>query len=119
MYLRRTDWLTSRIRPASNVMLVGSGTVLGLDCRVVLALKFMLLPAPNVISISSSMAKLALSAEMVSILSSRKEPVAVTETALASDWVFQQLREALLLPCPYRYVIFDRDRKFGTECADF
>jgi putative transposase len=32
-----------------------------------------------------------------------------------SDWILQQLREALPLPCPYRYVIFDHDRKFGTE----
>ena len=32
-----------------------------------------------------------------------------------SEWIVQQLREALPLPCPYRYVIFDRDRKFSTE----
>ncbi len=31
------------------------------------------------------------------------------------DWIVQQLREALPLPCPYRYVIFDRDRKFSTD----
>jgi putative transposase len=31
------------------------------------------------------------------------------------DWVLQQLREALPLPCPYRYVLFDRDTKFGGE----
>lgn len=36
-----------------------------------------------------------------------------------SDWILQQLREALPLPCPYRYVIFDRDRKFGTEVRSF
>ena len=32
-----------------------------------------------------------------------------------SEWIVQQLREALPLPSLYRYVIFDRDRKFGTE----
>jgi putative transposase len=36
-----------------------------------------------------------------------------------SEWIVQQLREALPLPCPYRYVIFDRDRKFGTEVHSF
>lgn len=36
-----------------------------------------------------------------------------------SDWILQQLREALPLPCPYRYVIFDRDGKFGTEVRSF
>jgi len=36
-----------------------------------------------------------------------------------SDWILQQLREALPLPCPYRYVIFDRDRKFGAEVRAF
>ncbi len=36
-----------------------------------------------------------------------------------SDWILQQLREALPLPCPYRYVIYDRDRKFGTEVHSF
>ena len=35
------------------------------------------------------------------------------------DWILQQLREALPLPCPYRYVIFDRDCKFGTEVRSF
>ncbi len=35
------------------------------------------------------------------------------------DWVVQQLREALPLPCPYRYVLFDRDRKFGREVREF
>ena len=32
-----------------------------------------------------------------------------------SDWIVQQLRDALPLPCPYRYVLFDRDAKFGNE----
>jgi hypothetical protein len=27
-----------------------------------------------------------------------------------SDWIVQQLREALPLPCAYRYMVFDRDR---------
>ncbi len=36
-----------------------------------------------------------------------------------SDWILQQLREALPLPCPYRYVIFDRDRKFGNQARSF
>ena len=36
-----------------------------------------------------------------------------------SEWVVQQLREALPLPGPYRYVIFDRDRKFGAEVGTF
>src|SRR4051794_22956850 len=36
-----------------------------------------------------------------------------------SEWIMQQLREALPLPCPYRYVIFDRDRKFSTEVRTF
>ena len=31
----------------------------------------------------------------------------------------QQLREALPLPCPYRYVIFDRDRKFSMAMRTF
>lgn len=35
------------------------------------------------------------------------------------DWIVQQLREALPLPCPYRYVIFDRDTKFGVEVHTF
>jgi hypothetical protein len=35
----------------------------------------------------------------------------------ASDWIVQQLREALPLPCPYRYVLFDRDTKFGGDVA--
>jgi putative transposase len=36
-----------------------------------------------------------------------------------SDWIVQQLREALPLPCPYRYILFDRDRKFGGEVGEF
>jgi hypothetical protein len=36
-----------------------------------------------------------------------------------SEWIVQQLREALPLPCLYRYVIFDRDRKFSTEVCTF
>ena len=32
-----------------------------------------------------------------------------------SDWIVQQLRDALPLPCPYRYVLFDRDAKFGND----
>ena len=35
------------------------------------------------------------------------------------DWVLQQLREAFPLPCPYRYVLFDNDAKFGNEVLDF
>ena len=31
------------------------------------------------------------------------------------DWIVQQLREALPWPCPYRYILFDRDAKFGGE----
>jgi putative transposase len=33
--------------------------------------------------------------------------------------IVQQLREALALPCPYRYVLFDRDAKFGNEVFAF
>lgn len=36
-----------------------------------------------------------------------------------SEWIAQQLREAFPLPCPYRYVVFDRDRKFGGDVRDF
>ncbi len=36
-----------------------------------------------------------------------------------SEWIVQQLREALPLPCPYRYILFDRDRKFGGEVREF
>ena len=36
-----------------------------------------------------------------------------------SDWIVQQLREAFPQPCPYRYVLFDHDAKFGHEVLDF
>lgn len=36
-----------------------------------------------------------------------------------SDWIVQQLREAFPLPCPYRYVLFDHDAKFGSEVVSF
>jgi putative transposase len=36
-----------------------------------------------------------------------------------SDWIVQQLREAFPLPCPYRYVLFDHDAKFGNEVLTF
>ena len=36
-----------------------------------------------------------------------------------SDWIVQQLREAFPLPCPYRYVVFDRDRKFASDVRGF
>ena len=42
-----------------------------------------------------------------------------TTTHPTSGWILQQLREALPLPCPYRYVIFDRERKFGSEVCTF
>ena len=35
------------------------------------------------------------------------------------DWIVQQLREALPLPCPYRYVLFDRDAKFCKNVVAF
>src|SRR5215470_2860380 len=35
-----------------------------------------------------------------------------------SDWIGQQLREALPLPSPYRYVLFDRDTKFGGPVVE-
>jgi putative transposase len=34
-----------------------------------------------------------------------------------SDWIVQQLREAVPLPCPYQYVLFDHDAKFGNQVA--
>ena len=34
-------------------------------------------------------------------------------------WIVQQLRETFREPCPYRYVILDRDGKFGDDVADF
>lgn len=36
-----------------------------------------------------------------------------------SNWIVQQLREALPLPCPYRYMLFDRDAKFGNDVFAF
>ena len=36
-----------------------------------------------------------------------------------SDWIVQQLREAFPLPCPYRYVLFDHDAKFGNGILKF
>jgi transposase InsO family protein len=36
-----------------------------------------------------------------------------------SEWIVQQLREAFPLPCPYRYVVFDRDRKFAGDVRGF
>src|SRR5580658_62878 len=32
-----------------------------------------------------------------------------------SEWIVQQLRQAFPLPCPQRYVVLDRDAKFGSE----
>jgi transposase InsO family protein len=34
-------------------------------------------------------------------------------------WIAQQLRETFRESCPYRYVILDRDAKFGKEVTDF
>ena len=34
-------------------------------------------------------------------------------------WIVQQLRQALPLPCPYRYVLFDHDAKFGNAIEAF
>lgn len=36
-----------------------------------------------------------------------------------SDWIAQQLREAFPLPCPYGYVLFDHDAKFGYDVLKF
>jgi hypothetical protein len=36
-----------------------------------------------------------------------------------SEWILQQLRQALLLPCPYRYVLFAYDAKFGHDVLAF
>jgi len=36
-----------------------------------------------------------------------------------SDWIVQQLREALSLPCRYRHVLFARDSKFGSDVVEF
>jgi putative transposase len=35
------------------------------------------------------------------------------------DWVMQQVREALPLPCLFRYVLFDRDAKFSNDVVGF
>jgi putative transposase len=36
-----------------------------------------------------------------------------------AEWIVQQLREAFVEPCRYRYVILDRDRKFDAEVLLF
>jgi hypothetical protein len=36
-----------------------------------------------------------------------------------SEWIVQQQREAFPLPCPYQYVLFDHDAKFGNEVVTF
>src|SRR6266699_2793906 len=36
-----------------------------------------------------------------------------------SEWIVQQLREAFPLPCPQRYVVLDRDAKFGSDVLAF
>lgn len=36
-----------------------------------------------------------------------------------ADWIVQQLRQAFPDPCPYRYVVFDRDAKFGKDVVQF
>ena len=36
-----------------------------------------------------------------------------------SDWIVHQLRDALPLPCSYRYILLDRDAKFGNEVFEF
>jgi hypothetical protein len=33
-----------------------------------------------------------------------------------AEWIIRQLREAFPEPCRYRYVIFDRERKFNAGC---
>jgi putative transposase len=35
-----------------------------------------------------------------------------------APWIVQQLKEAFRESCAYRYMILDRDAKFGTEVAD-
>jgi putative transposase len=42
----------------------------------------------------------------------------VTEHPTGS-WIVRQLREAFPESSPYRYMILDRDAKFGSEVADF
>ena len=36
-----------------------------------------------------------------------------------SEWILQQLREALPLPCSYLYAVFDRDTKLGGAVLRF
>jgi transposase InsO family protein len=36
-----------------------------------------------------------------------------------SEWIIQQLQEAFPLPCPHRYVVLDRDAKFGSDVIEF
>jgi transposase InsO family protein len=36
-----------------------------------------------------------------------------------AEWIIQQLREAFPEPCRYRYVLFDRNRKFNAEVLSF
>jgi putative transposase len=36
-----------------------------------------------------------------------------------SEWIVRQLREAFPLPCPQRYVVLDRDSKFGSDVIEF
>ena len=36
-----------------------------------------------------------------------------------SDWIVQQLRDAFPLPCPYQYVLFNHDAKFGNDVVQF
>jgi hypothetical protein len=52
-------------------------------------------------------------------LSSRHERRKILHCNVTSrpraEWIMQQLREAFPEPCPYRYVTFDRDRKFDGE----
>jgi len=36
-----------------------------------------------------------------------------------SEWIVQQLREAFPLPCLHRYVVLDRDAKFGGDVVEF
>jgi transposase InsO family protein len=36
-----------------------------------------------------------------------------------SDWILQQLREALPFACRYRFMLLDRDAKFGSEMFEF
>lgn len=49
----------------------------------------------------------------------RKIPFFHATAHPTSHWILQQLREAFALPCPYRYVIFDRDAKFSPTIREF